>query len=294
LGVLTAATLLQDRLVEQQRALVEAEAAVRRREPEGIHDLRVSMRRIRSVLASFRPIVDASVTEPLRTELRWAAGRLGEARDAEVVAERIVTLLDEIASDTAPEVLVRLRERVHADAAAVRDVVDETLDSERYAAALVLLDAVGARPPFTDEAQGKARPLARRRLRREADRVLGLAEEAWAATEPEERAAQLHDVRKGAKRLRYAAEACEPVLADRATKVAGAAEQIQTTLGTHHDEIVTRAALRRIAEADEGDEAGAFLLGRLDALEELAEARVEHRAAKDIAKLKRVAAKQLG
>jgi CHAD domain-containing protein len=252
------------------------------------------MRRIRSALASFRPIVDASVTDPLRDELRWAAGRLGEARDAEVVAERIVTLLDEVAADTPPEVLERLRERVHADAASVRDVAVETLDSERYAAALVLLEAVVSHPPFTDEAQGKARPIARRRLRREARRVLDLAEEAWATTDPEARAAQLHDVRKRAKRLRYAAEACEPVLGDRATKVAAAAEQIQTTLGTHHDEIVTRAALRRIAEADDGDEAGAFLLGRLDALEELAEARVERQAAKDIAKLERTTAKQLG
>jgi CHAD domain-containing protein len=290
----TAATLLHERLVEQQSSLVEAEAAVRRHEPEGIHDLRVAMRRIRSALASFRPIVDASVTDPLRDELRWAAGRLGEARDAEVVADRIVTLLDEVAADTPPEVLARLRERVHADAAAVRDVVDETLDSERYAAALVLLDVVAASPPFTADAERKARPLARRRLRREARRVLKLADEAWAITEPEARAPRLHDVRKRAKRLRYAAEACEPVLGERATTVAGAAQRIQTSLGTHHDEIVTRAALRRIAEADESDEAGAFLLGRLDALEELAEARLERRAAKDLARLERVAAKQLG
>jgi CHAD domain-containing protein len=290
----TAATLLHDRLVEQQGALFEAEAAVRRGEPEGIHNLRVAMRRIRSALASFRPIVDTSVTDPLRDELQWAAGRLGEARDAEVVADRIVTLLDEVAADTPPEVLARLRERVHADAAAVRDVVDETLDGDRYAAALVLLDAVVSRPPFTEDAHVKARPLARRRLRREARRVLQPAEAPWDTTEPEKRADRLHDVRKRAKRLRYAAEACEPVLGDRATKVAGAAERIQTTLGTHHDEIVTRAALRRIAEADDSDEAGAFLLGRLDALEELAEARLERAAAKDLARLDRVAAKQLG
>lgn len=290
----TAATLLHDRLAEQQRDLMSAEAAVRRGEPEGIHDLRVAMRRIRSALASFRPIVDASVTDPLRDELRWAAGRLGEARDAEVVAERIVTLLDEVAADTPPEVLARLRDRVHADAASVRDVVDETLDSERYAAALAALDDVVAHPPYNDEADRKARPLARRRLRREARRVLDLAEGAWATTEPDVRAARLHDVRKRAKRLRYAAEACEPVLGERATAVAEAAERIQTTLGTHHDEIVTRAALRRIAEADDGDEAGAFLLGRLDALEEQAEARVERRAAKDVARLEKVAAKQLG
>jgi len=290
----TAATLLHDRLVEQHRDLVAAEAAVRQREPEGIHDLRVAMRRIRSALASFRPIVDARVTDPLRDELQWAGGRLGEARDAEVVAERIVTLLDEVAADTPPEVLDRLRDRVHADAAAVRDVAVETLDSERYAASLLLLDAVTARPPFTEAAEREARPLARRRLRREARRVLELADEAWATADPPCRAERLHDVRKRAKRLRYAAEACVPVLGDDATAVALAAQRIQTTLGTHHDEIVTRAALRRIAEADDGDEAGAFLLGRLDALEELAEARVERRGAKDVIRLSKVAAKHLG
>jgi CHAD domain-containing protein len=290
----TAATLLHDRLVEQHRDLVAAEAAVRQRVPEGIHDLRVAMRRIRSALASFRPIVDARVTDPLRDELRWAGGRLGEARDAEVVAERIVTLLDEVAVDTPPEVLDRLRDRVHADAAAVRDVAVETLDSERYAAALLLLDAVTTRPPFTEAAERKARPLARRRLRREARRVLELADEAWATADPAAHAEQLHDVRKRAKRLRYAAEACVPVLGDDAAAVAQAGQRIQTTLGTHHDEIVTRAALRRIAEADDGDEAGAFLLGRLDALEELAEARVERRGAKDVIRLSKVAAKHLG
>ena len=291
----TAATLLHDRLVEQQRDLVAAEAAVRRGEPEGIHDLRVAMRRIRSALASFRPIVDACVTDPLRDELRWAGGRLGEARDAEVVAERIVTLLDEVAADTPPEVLDRLRDRVHADAAAVRDVAVETLDSERYAAALLLLDAVTARPPFTDAAERKARPLARRRLRREARRVLELADEAWATAEPDvprRAAARRAQARQAAalRRRGLRARAGRPCDCRRARRP----ERIQTTLGTHHDEIVTRAALRRIAEADDGDEAGAFLLGRLDALEELAEARVERRAAKDVARLAKVAAKQLG
>jgi CHAD domain-containing protein len=191
-------------------------------------------------------------------------------------------------------VLDRLRDRVHADAAAVRDVAVETLDSERYAAALLLLDAVTTRPPFTEAAERKARPLARRRLRREARRVLELADKAWSTADPAAHAEQLHDVRKRAKRLRYAAEACVPVLGDDAAAVAQAGLRIQTTLGTHHDEIVTRAALRRIAEADGGDEAGAFLLGRLDALEELAEARVERRGAKDVIRLSKVAAKHLG
>ena len=51
------------------------------------------------------------------------------------------------------EAVTGLRARLHLDATAATDVVDETLGSSRYAAALVLLDAVVARPPFTDDAE---------------------------------------------------------------------------------------------------------------------------------------------
>ena len=84
------------------------------------------------------------------------------------------------------------------------------------------------------------------------------------------------------------------MLGGRARAVAEAAEQIQTTLGDHHDDVVTRAALRRIAEADDGDEAGAFLLGRLDLLDQQAADRLERRAAKDVSRLEKVVTKKLG
>ncbi|XTR52430.1 CHAD domain-containing protein [Pseudarthrobacter sp. So.54] len=56
---------------------------------------------------------------------------------------------------------------------------------------------------------------------------------------------ELHEVRKRAKRLRYAAEASAPVFGKRATAQARAAEEIQEILGEHHDSVVTRDLLRQ-------------------------------------------------
>ena len=292
-GVPTAGVLLHERLREQQAAVAAAETAVRAGEPEGVHDLRVALRRLRSALATFRPLVDPDVTEPLRDELRWAAGRLGGARDAEVVALRILALLDEVAGDAPAEVVQRLRARVRADTEAGLDLVSETLDGTRYAAALALLDATVAHPPWTGAATKGARRTARKGLRRESRRVLGLAEHAWGTADPERRALLLHDVRKAAKRLRYAAETAEPVLGAAATRIADAASRVQSTLGDHHDDVVTRAALRRLALADEGTEAAAFLLGRLDLVEDRAAHRLERRGAKDVRRLATVVSRSL-
>ncbi len=55
---------------------------------------------------------------------------------------------------------------------------------------------------------------------------------------------QLHQIRIAAKRLRYAAEAAEPVVGKRARRVASAAERLQTQLGDHHDAVVAEAWLR--------------------------------------------------
>jgi CHAD domain-containing protein len=96
-----------------------------------------------------------------------------------------------------------------------------------------------------------------------------------------DRAARLHDVRKAAKRLRYAAEAAgEPVLADRA-------EALQEQLGAGNDALMTVAWLDRTArelpdEADRlrAESARQWTGGRLDdaayalAVEALRDARI--------------------
>ena len=48
-----------------------------------------------------------------------------------------------------------------------------------------------------------------------------------------------------AKRVRYAAEAAEPILGRPAARLAKAATRLQTVLGTHHDAVAAEAWLRQ-------------------------------------------------
>ncbi|WP_067696911.1 CHAD domain-containing protein [Nocardia jejuensis] len=75
--------------------LCEAEPQVREDLPDSVHSMRVATRRLRSVLKSYRKVLRRTPTTELRDELRWLAGLLGVARDAEVRAERFTALLSE-------------------------------------------------------------------------------------------------------------------------------------------------------------------------------------------------------
>jgi CHAD domain-containing protein len=266
----SAASLVRQRLAEQRQALTEAEEALHAGEPEGLHDLRVAIRRVRSALATFRPVLERSVTEPLRDELRWLSVTLGEARDVEVVIEHTELLLSSAEPVGLDDAVSGLRARLRLDLAAAGDVVEETLSSTRYAALLVLLDAVAVDPPFTAKAEKSAKKLARKRIDHEVERVVERIQLVRAAGDPDERAARLHDVRKAAKRLRYTAEAAAPVAGKRIREVEERAESSQDIIGLHHDATVTRSTLRHLALDVESGEAAAFLLGHLDADEERA------------------------
>jgi CHAD domain-containing protein len=288
----SAASLVRQRLAEQREALSVAEEALRAGEPEGLHDVRVAIRRIRSALATFRPVLERSVTDPLRDELRWVSVALGEARDVEVVIEHIELLLAAAEPVGLDDAVGGLRARLRLDLAAATDGVDETLASTRYAAVLDLLDAVAADPPLTAKADKGARKLARKRVEHDLDRVVARAVLVRATSDPAEQATRLHDVRKAAKRLRYAAEAAGPVADDRIREIEECAEASQDVIGLHHDATVTRTTLRHLALDVDNGEAAAFLLGHLDADEQRTLRGLRERSMAALAALEKLAAKR--
>src|SRR6266545_895721 len=83
------ADVLAEYLGAQRDALRENEAGVRAGDAEAVHDMRVATRRLRSTLRTFRPLLPAERTEPLRGELRWLGERLGAVRDGDVMAARL-------------------------------------------------------------------------------------------------------------------------------------------------------------------------------------------------------------
>lgn len=59
-------------------------------DPEGVHQMRVSLRRMRSILSVFKNFIDAERVQWARDELKWLANELGPARDWDVFADEIL------------------------------------------------------------------------------------------------------------------------------------------------------------------------------------------------------------
>ena len=56
---------------------------------EALHEARVGLRRLRSALSVFKPVVAAGHFDRMAGELRWIAATLGRARDLDVLGERL-------------------------------------------------------------------------------------------------------------------------------------------------------------------------------------------------------------
>ena len=87
----------------------------------------------------------------------------------------------------------------------------------------------------------------------------------------------LHNIRKAAKRVRYAAEVAVPTFGRPATRLAATAEEIQELLGEHQDSVVLRKTLRAIGIRMHLDGDNPFTIGRLHALQQARTDRAEAR-----------------
>lgn len=75
------------------------EGAVAIDAPDAVHQARVALRRMRSILQVYRKVFDRGDAARLRDELRWAGEKLGGPRDAEVIREELLELLDSLTPD---------------------------------------------------------------------------------------------------------------------------------------------------------------------------------------------------
>jgi CHAD domain-containing protein len=252
----------------QVEELFRVDPHVRLDTHDAVHRMRVAARRLRSALATFRPVLDRRVGDPLREELRWLGQALGEARDLEVLAVRLAARLADLRRHDPSLVTEDAGERLAAELRARREVAlaaaREALDSDRYLDLLDRLEDFSADPPLTRRAGDRARPLLRTRLLADCRRVLDRASAAD-RLDGADREAALHEVRKAAKRARYAAEAMRPVLGDAAARAQARMKQVQEVLGVQQDGAVARTVLVELARGtSDGD---TFTFGVLAGLE---------------------------
>jgi CHAD domain-containing protein len=248
--------------------LIGQDPRVRLDEPDSVHQMRVATRRLRSLLAAYRPLYDRSVTEPVRAELKWLGGVLGAARDAEVLRDRLRTAAAEEPDDLLlGPVAARLDTEFGKTYREAHEQVVAALDSPRYLGLLESLDALVTSPPWTDLADRTAARVVPRRVRSSWRRVRDAARQA-AAAPVGRRDEALHEVRKAAKRARYASEAARTVFGSPAKRFGSEMKAVQTHLGLLQDSVAAREVLRPIAVRAFLAGENCFTYGRLHAREQ--------------------------
>ena len=255
-------------LREQAGILLALDPAVRRDLPDAVHRMRVTCRRLRACLRSYRAVLDRRVTDPVRTELRWLAGELGVARDQEVLGERIGGALADLPSELVlGPVAARLRAWEVSRGADARARAYEALSTPRWLRLLDALDALVRQPPLrAGAASGRESTMAQAVLK-EYGRLAGRMEHSLAQPPGRARDTELHEARKAAKKLRYAAEVARGALGRPAARLGGRAKSVQTLLGEHQDAVVAQDALRQVAVAAHEAGESAFTWGLLHGLE---------------------------
>lgn len=264
-----AMVVVQARLIAQIDRLCTLDPLVRVDAPDALHDIRVAIRRLRAALATYRPLLDRQVTEPLRSELKWLAGELSPARDAEVMHARLRTMLAAespvVLRGGATSYIERELRREHRRA---RSRALRTLESARYLTLLERLDVLAETPPWTGRAEAAVDDVLLARVRHDWERLEGRVATARRADDVSERAHLLHEARKAAKRARYAVEPLVPVFGKRARRLLRAAKRLQSVLGEHHDSVISREWLRQLADSASAQGTSTFTLGLLYAREE--------------------------
>lgn len=221
------------------RDLVLADVGVRRGLPDSVHQMRVSCRRLRGALTTFRPLLDPDVTSFLREELAWLATELGEVRDTEVQLDALSEGIEDV--NTREFVVQQLQQKLRA----ARSSALAALRSDRHDFLLEDLILLVSEPPVGARAFETVDTVIRecvgepwRKLRRKVD-----------AARPDSPAEQWHRIRINAKKARYAVEAVAPVFGPSYRRLGKSLAWVTDTLGSRQDAQVSVRTLEAIAQS---------------------------------------------
>lgn len=233
-------------LVAVSAELAEQLVAIETGGDDAVHQARIRVRRLRSILGVYRRAFEKDESKRLRRRLSALGTRLGAVRDLEVRASALDALADDPGLDepTMDAVAGFAADARAAHAAATTTLVDH-LHSRAHRQLLADVVAFAADPPLS--ARGANHPT------RTARKALAKAGAAVLATDgdsdgDDNSLDDRHAIRKAARRLRYAAEAVSDTFGRDAVRVAVAAEALQNALGENRDLVLLASHLRQKAE----------------------------------------------
>jgi CHAD domain-containing protein len=213
-------------------------------DPEGPHQLRIGLRRLRSAFSVFSSVLKSPEMMRLNEEARWVSQQIGSLRDLDVVANDIVRR----EAETNPQEpgLVALTDALQREAAELREHLRKLLVEARGQEFLIdLARFIEARGWLVSEDLGQTERLARPVIE------LSLAlNKRWkkvgkCARELESLDAdQRHELRKELKKLRYTAEFFSRLFpAKRVKPFLKRLRKLQTVFGELNDAAVVKAVL---------------------------------------------------
>jgi inorganic triphosphatase YgiF len=186
--------------------LLHNEPAALAMDPEGVHQMRVAMRRIRSAISGFKKLLQAADRRRVSSELAWLLDILGRTRNLDVFATEL--LLPARAALPHKWGIDDLAAALDRERSAAYQRVDQAILSERHAAGMLWLahwfEARGWRDRLAERSAVLTSPIGElaprlldrrwRELRKRSKRFGRLT------------AAQRHKLRIAAKKLRYMLE----------------------------------------------------------------------------------------
>jgi len=234
-------------------------------EVEGVHDIRVAIRRLRSLIRDFAGVAGDKTVSKFSASLKEVAGRLGVVRDFDVLIEAI----EKTASDAPEEAKAGISElighyrerRLRALRSALTSLDDDAIDGLKKQLEAACRAAV-RQPGLFDS------PDVRREARISiAENLDGFRSKSGALLRPTA-AKKLHKLRIAAKRLRYSLELHSPHFEGRLDDAASEVKQMQGHLGDLHDcdvwidELRTNLERKRAKGTEERRAAAAWLLSQ--------------------------------
>lgn len=264
-------TFLQPVLVDASDELFATELAALADEPDGVHQQRVRVRRLRSILAGYREVLDTRAAERVRVAYAEWGHELGVVRDLEVRADVAVELLERAGIDDA-QIRARLVDSERDAYSQAHARLVERAAEPRARARAAMLRAFVEEPGIADP-DDPAKKVVRAVLHKQDHRVRRAVRRLDGSDDA------YHAVRKAARRMRYVAEAGSDAAVEvsGAEDLAAAGERVHDVLGAHRDAVLVaeQIARRHVLAVRAGEPGEPYLrieaLAREDAAARLAE-----------------------
>jgi CHAD domain-containing protein len=197
---------------------------------EKLHNLRVALRRMRTLLWAYRPILDKGFDTQQRAILKFLANAAGHTRDWDILIERVQKHGD-------PALLDAFRRNRDEAAAKSRETIEEaklkkTLH-DTVSEANRELNTSADRTDLTRFARKRV-SAAQRQLKKRMRRASKARKSDYAA---------YHEVRKAGKKVRYLTEFFEPMLGKKQRNGLKQLKRLQKRLGILNDVVASRNLL---------------------------------------------------